>query len=106
MPPEKCIKLKLRLKWEEMVKNMSNVSRIDMREMMRETLPSDLIKPAHRMSWKPHVTVVAFRIHLSRDTISHLCAVISSQSLSVTLFLSRLVNISPRRYQLLLSAAI
>lgn len=57
------------------------------------------------MSWKRHVTDVAFRIHLSRDAISHLCAVISSQSLSVTLFLSRLVNISPRRYQLLLSAA-
>lgn len=58
------------------------------------------------MSWKHHVTDVAFRIHLSRDAISHLCTVISSQSLSVTLFLSRLVNISPRRDQLLQSTAI
>lgn len=40
-----------------------------------------------------------------RDAISHLGAAISSPSLSVTLFLSPLVNVRPRRLQLLLSAA-
>lgn len=51
MPPEKCIKLKLRLKWEEMVKNMSNVSRIDMREMMEgdSAIRSDQTSPQNEL---------------------------------------------------------